>query len=163
MIDADGFRPNVGIILANDRGQLLWARRVGQEAWQFPQGGISSGESPEQALYRELHEEVGLTPEQVTVVASTRGWLRYRLPKRYIRKGQHPVCIGQKQKWFLLRMLADDQEVSFNNGERPEFDNWRWVSYWYPLSQVISFKREVYRSALKELVTPLANMTSARA
>jgi len=163
VIDADGFRPNVGIILANDRGQLLWARRVGQDAWQFPQGGISSGESPEQALYRELHEEVGLTPAQVAVVASTRGWLRYRLPKRYIRKGQHPVCIGQKQKWFLLRMLVDDQAVSFNNGEKPEFDNWRWVSYWYPLSQVISFKREVYRSALKELVTPLANMTSARA
>lgn len=163
MIDADGFRSNVGIILANEHGQLLWARRIGQDAWQFPQGGISSGETPEQALYRELHEEVGLTPEQVEVVACTRGWLRYRLPKRYIRKGQKPLCIGQKQKWFLLQMLADDGEVSFSNGEKPEFDNWRWVSYWYPLSQVISFKREVYRSALKELVTPLAKLTSAGA
>lgn len=163
MIDEDGFRSNVGIILANDKGQLLWARRVGQEAWQFPQGGINAGESPEDALYRELHEEVGLTPDQVEVLACTRGWLRYRLPKKYLRKGQKPLCIGQKQKWFLLRMLAEDAEVTFNNGEKPEFDGWRWVSYWYPLSQVISFKREVYRSALKELLAPLAKITSARA
>jgi putative (di)nucleoside polyphosphate hydrolase len=163
LIDEDGFRSNVGIILANDKGQLLWARRVGQEAWQFPQGGINAGESPEDALYRELHEEVGLTPDQVEVLACTRGWLRYRLPKKYLRKGQKPLCIGQKQKWFLLRMLAEDAEVTFNNGEKPEFDGWRWVSYWYPLSQVISFKREVYRSALKELLAPLAKITSARA
>ncbi len=158
MIDADGFRPNVGIILVNDRGQLLWARRVGQDGWQFPQGGISTGETPEQALYRELHEEVGLQPDQVAVLACTRGWLRYRLPRRYVRKGHKPVCIGQKQKWFLLRMLAADNEVSFDNGEKPEFDHWQWVSYWYPLSQVISFKREVYRSALKELLIPFVKM-----
>ncbi|HAN28877.1 MAG TPA: RNA pyrophosphohydrolase, partial [Haliea salexigens] len=70
MIDSEGFRPNVGIILANDAGQLLWARRIGgRDAWQFPQGGINRGETPEEALYRELHEEVGLAPEAVNVVA----------------------------------------------------------------------------------------------
>ncbi|MCZ6830056.1 MAG: RNA pyrophosphohydrolase, partial [Gammaproteobacteria bacterium] len=149
-----GFRPNVGIILANAGGQLLWARRFGQDAWQFPQGGISAGESPEQAMYRELKEEVGLEPDAVAVTACTRGWLRYRLPSRYIRKSQHPVCIGQKQKWFLLRLLAEDSAVKVDANPKPEFDHWRWVSYWYPLSQVISFKREVYRSALKELAAP---------
>ena len=77
MIDADGFRPNVGIIIANSQGQLLWARRVGQNAWQFPQGGISKGESPEQAMYRELDEEVGLQPEDVEIIAQTEGWLKY--------------------------------------------------------------------------------------
>lgn len=158
MIDADGFRPNVGIILANDQGRLLWARRLGQDAWQFPQGGIAEGESPEDALYRELHEEVGLAADAVRVVASTRGWLHYRLPKRYLRKGQKPLCIGQKQKWFLLHLLADDDAVRFDRHEKPEFDDWQWVSYWYPLSQVISFKREVYRSALKELASPCSRI-----
>lgn len=140
-------------MLANECGQLLWARRVGQQSWQFPQGGISEGESPEEALYRELYEEVGLSPEAVEIQACTRGWLRYRLPRRFIRKGQTPRCIGQKQKWFLLRMLAEDSAVKMDCNQKPEFDDWRWVSYWYPLSQVISFKREVYRSALKELAT----------
>ena len=151
VIDADGFRPNVGIMLANEHGQLLWARRIGQDAWQFPQGGISAGESAEEAMYRELNEEVGLDASAVRVRASTRGWLRYRLPSRFIRKGQKPVCIGQKQKWFLLQLLAEDSAVRVDDNAKPEFDRWRWVSYWYPLSQVIAFKREVYRSALKEL------------
>jgi putative (di)nucleoside polyphosphate hydrolase len=162
VIDADGFRPNVGIILANDEGRLFWARRLGQDAWQFPQGGIGEGESPEDALYRELEEEVGLGPDAVRVVASTRGWLRYRLPKKYLRKGQQPLCIGQKQKWFLLHMLADENAVALDAHARPEFDHWRWVSYWYPLTQVISFKREVYRSALKELASPCARIGDRR-
>ncbi len=160
VIDKEGYRPNVGIILANDQGRLLWARRVGgRDAWQFPQGGINRGETPEQALFRELEEEVGLTADAVEVLASTRGWLRYRLPKRFIRKGQNPVCIGQKQKWFLLRMLADDDRVRLDRNHKPEFDHWQWVSYWYPLNQVISFKREVYRRALKELSQPLGRHT----
>ena len=85
MIDDDGYRPNVGIIVANEQGQVLWAKRIGQEAWQFPQGGIRSAESPEEALYRELKEEIGLDPGHVEVLASTRGWLKYRLPKRMLR------------------------------------------------------------------------------
>lgn len=160
MIDADGFRPNVGIMVANDRGQLLWARRVGgRNAWQFPQGGIQDKETPEQALYRELEEEIGLTEASVEILGVTRGWLRYRLPKRFVRKGQSPVCIGQKQKWFLLRMLDDDGAVRLDGNDKPEFDHWRWVSYWYPLNQVIPFKREVYRRAMKELALPLGKHT----
>ena len=112
MIDAEGFRPNVGIILMNPIGQVLWARRIGgQDAWQFPQGGIKNNESPEQALYRELKEEVGLTAEQVTVVDATRGWLRYRLPKRYVRPQQQPLCIGQKQKWFAMLFEGNDSDI----------------------------------------------------
>jgi putative (di)nucleoside polyphosphate hydrolase len=160
VIDSDGFRPNVGIMLANDQGQLLWARRVGgHDAWQFPQGGISAGESPEQALYRELHEEVGLSPDAVELLGATKGWLRYRLPRRFIREGQKPLCIGQKQKWFLLRLLETDAAVQLHLNDKPEFDHWQWVSYWYPLNQVISFKREVYRRAMKELALPLGRHT----
>ncbi len=151
MIDSDGFRPNVGIILANQRGELLWARRIGQEAWQFPQGGINHDETPEQALYRELTEEVGLESTDVRIIGSTRGWLRYRLPRRMVRNDSRPVCIGQKQKWFLLEMLSPDARVRVDRSSSPEFDGWQWVSYWYPLGQVVSFKREVYRRALREL------------
>lgn len=153
VIDSDGFRPNVGIVLANELGQVLWARRVGQNAWQFPQGGINAGESAEQALYRELYEEVGLGANEVDVLACTRGWLRYRLPNRLVRRENRPLCIGQKQKWFLLQMKAADERVCFECGDKPEFDHWQWVSYWYPLGQVVSFKREVYRRAMKELAT----------
>lgn len=151
MIDSDGFRPNVGIVVANDHGQVLWARRVGQDAWQFPQGGINCGESPEQALYRELNEEVGLDESHVEVLGCTQGWLRYRLPDRYVRRDSKPVCIGQKQKWFLLRLAAEDSAVAMDRHQKPEFDDWRWVSYWYPLTQIVAFKREVYRRAMKEL------------
>ncbi|WP_328517451.1 RNA pyrophosphohydrolase [Microbulbifer bruguierae] len=151
-IDSEGFRPNVGIIVLNERGQALWARRVGgKDAWQFPQGGINPGETPEQALYRELYEEIGLTRGQVTLLAATRGWLRYRLPQRLVRKRSEPVCIGQKQKWYLLQLNAEESNISFNNGYKPEFDHWRWVSYWHPLTKVVTFKREVYRRALTEL------------
>ena len=123
------------------------------------EANVEAQESPEQALYRELHEEVGLSSESVEVLGATRGWLRYRLPKGFIRKGQKPLCIGQKQKWFLLRMLADDAEVRLDLNAKPEFDHWQWVSYWYPLDQVIAFKREVYRRAMKELALPLGRYT----
>ena len=159
MIDAEGFRPNVGIVISDDSGRLLWARRVGgRDAWQFPQGGIHEGESAEQALYRELEEEVGLREADVEVLASTRGWLRYRLPRRYLRKGQKPLCIGQKQRWFLLRLISSDDAVCLDQNAKPEFDHWRWVSYWYPLGQVVYFKREVYRRALRELAPALATL-----
>ena len=161
MIDAEGFRPNVGIMLANARGEVLWARRVGQNAWQFPQGGINENEEPEEALFRELYEEVGLQPDHVEVLACTRGWLRYRLPDRLVRRKETgPLCIGQKQKWFLLRMLADDEAVRMDCGDKAEFDHWRWVSYWYPLGQVVSFKREVYRRAMKELAPRHSKLVS---
>ena len=155
MIDSDGFRPNVGIILANQFNEVLWARRIGQSSWQFPQGGIKFNESPEEALFRELHEEVGLRARDVQVIASTKGWLRYRLPKKMVRYHSHPICVGQKQKWFLLRMLSDDSQVSMSQSQTPEFDGWEWVSYWYPLGQVVSFKREVYRRAMKDLSSDL--------
>ncbi len=151
MIDRDGYRPNVGIILTNDRGRLFWARRIGQDAWQFPQGGIRRGETPLEALYRELTEEVGLQPDDVEVLGSTRGWLRYRLPKHLLRHDRKPLCIGQKQVWFMLRLVSGETNVRLDLSEKPEFDHWRWVNYWHPVNEVISFKRDVYRRALREL------------
>jgi len=151
VIDSEGFRANVGIILSNREDMLLWARRIGQEAWQFPQGGIREGETPEQALFRELKEEIGLGPEHVSVIGCTQDWLRYRLPQRLIRHDKQPLCIGQKQRWYLLRLTVTDEQVRLDSSARPEFDRWRWVNYWHPLEEVIAFKREVYKRALKEL------------
>lgn len=151
MVDAEGFRPNVGIILANAAGRVLLAKRIGMQAWQFPQGGLSPGETPEQALYRELREEIGLPPESVTMLGATRDWLRYTLPARYVRKGRIPLCIGQKQKWFALRLTAPDSAVRLDLGQPAEFDNWRWVDFWQPLRDVVEFKRAVYEAALHEL------------
>lgn len=114
MIDSDGFRANVGIIICNQYGQVMWARRFGQHSWQFPQGGVDEGETAEEAMYRELYEEVGLKPEHVNILASTRSWFRYRLPKRLVRQDSKPVCIGQKQKWFLLTLVAPDNAVNLS-------------------------------------------------
>lgn len=151
MIDSEGYRANVGIILCNEEGKLFWGRRVGQNAWQFPQGGIMSNEEPEQAVYRELWEEVGLEPEHVEILGCTRGWLRYQLPRRYVRRNQVPLCIGQKQIWYLLRLRAPVDCVRLDLSAKPEFDLWRWIDYWSPVREVVSFKRNVYRCALREL------------
>lgn len=128
----------------------MWARRIGQNSWQFPQGGIRENESIEQALYRELEEEVGLLPGDVSILARSQDWLRYHLPKHLIRRNKRPLCIGQKQRWFLLRMLAEDEQVCLSRGRKPEFDDWRWVHYWQPLKEIVFFKRHVYRQALDE-------------
>ena len=151
MIDRNGFRPNVGIIICNQYGDVFWGKRHGHGSWQFPQGGIDARERPLQAMYRELFEEVGLTPADVAVVGWTQGWLRYRLPRNMVRRHAHPVCVGQKQKWFLLRLRSDESAFNLNATNSPEFDGWRWRSFWSVLPEVIYFKREVYYQALSQL------------
>lgn len=153
MIDPDGFRPNVGIVLIREDGRVFWARRVHRDGWQFPQGGINSDETPLEAMYRELFEEVGLSDEHVEVLGSTPGWLRYRLPKRCVRTHQKPVCIGQKQVWFLLRLIGSEEAVRLDRSPDPEFIDYRWVDFWYPLNNVVSFKRGVYERALHHLAS----------
>lgn len=151
MLDREGFRPNVGIILINARNEVFWGKRIGEHSWQFPQGGIKYGETPEQAMFRELHEEVGLLPEHVRIVGRTRDWLRYEVPDKFIRREIRGHYRGQKQIWFLLRMVGRDCDIQLRATEHPEFDAWRWSQYWVPLDAVIEFKREVYQLALSEL------------
>ena len=162
MIDPDGYRQNVGIILCNSAAQVMWARRIGQDAWQFPQGGISADEDPKDAMYRELWEETGLKPEHVTVLGSTDSWLRYKLPKRLMRRSE-PRCIGQKQLWYLLRLESDENSFDLSASHKPEFDHWKWVDYWYPVENVVFFKRRVYQCALAQLEDSLPSLKSRSA
>jgi putative (di)nucleoside polyphosphate hydrolase len=149
VIDRDGFRANVGVVLMH-HGQVFLGRRTGG-GWQFPQGGVIVGETLEEALFRELAEEIGLDASAVELVGQTRRWLRYRLPARYVRRNRHPLCIGQKQRWFLLRLKEAQAGFDFGRTSDPEFDQWRWVSWWEPVKEVIYFKRRVYARALTEL------------
>ena len=151
MLDRDGFRPNVGIILLNQKSQVFWGKRIRTHSWQFPQGGIDRGENPEQAMFRELHEEVGLHPQHVHVLARTRDWLRYEVPDRFIRRDARGHYKGQKQIWFLLQLVGHDWDLNLRATDHPEFDAWRWHDYWVPLDVVVEFKRGVYEMALLEL------------
>ena len=151
MLDREGFRPNVGIILLNHQNEVWWGKRVREHSWQFPQGGIKHGETPEQAMYRELQEEVGLLAEHVKIVGRTRDWLRYEVPDHFIKREVRGHYRGQKQIWFLLRMIGRDCDVNLRHSEHPEFDSWRWHDYWVPMDAVIEFKRDVYMRALQEL------------
>ena len=152
MIDQDGYRANVGIMLSNDLGELLWARRFGRDGWQFPQGGIQKDETPQQALYRELKEEVGLDPNEVEIIDSTNDWLRYDLPKNLQRPSSKPICIGQKQIWFLLKLISSSSCIKLDCSEKPEFDTWCWIEPHLAAEQVVEFKRSVYRMALSTLL-----------
>ncbi|WP_298135037.1 RNA pyrophosphohydrolase [Acidiferrobacter sp.] len=151
MIDHDGYRPNVGIVLANAEDQVFWARRCRCDGWQFPQGGIQREETAEDALFRELYEEVGLESRQVQICGRTQGWLRYDLPRAYQRSGGRHRFRGQKQVWFLLRLTGCDADVRLDASASPEFDAWRWVDYWSPIDAIVDFKRKVYEMALTEL------------
>ena len=151
MIDRDGYRPNVGIIICNCKNEVFWGKRVKEHSWQFPQGGIKPGETPEHAMYRELHEEVGLSPSHVQILGRTRDWLRYEVPERWLRRDWRGNYKGQKQIWYLLRLTGRDCDVHLRASEKPEFDAWRWHDYWVPLESVIEFKRDVYQQALNEL------------
>jgi len=162
MLDRDGYRPNVGIVLVNPRNEVFWGKRVREHAWQFPQGGIKPGESPEQAMYRELMEEVGLKPEHVRILGRTRHCLRYNVPANWVRRDWRASYRGQKQIWYLLRLLGRDCDVCLRRSERPEFDAWRWSEFWIPLADVVEFKREVYLQALVELCRFIPAVAAAR-
>ncbi|WWL66869.1 RNA pyrophosphohydrolase [Burkholderia pseudomallei] len=151
MLDREGFRPNVGIILLNAHNEVFWGKRLREHSWQFPQGGIKYGETPMQAMYRELHEETGLLPEHVKIIGRTRDWLRYEVPDKFIKREVRGHYRGQKQIWFLLRMVGRDCDICLRATDHPEFDAWRWNEYWVPLDAVIEFKRDVYQLALTEL------------
>lgn len=151
----NGYRLNVGMVIANQQNRLFWGcRQISREAWQFPQGGVLQGESLRQALYREMLEEVGLLKHDVRCLAKTRNWYKYDIPPAYQRADRAP-CIGQQQRWFLLRLVTHDSAINLHNSVEPEFETWRWVDYWEAVDKVASFKRDIYEAVLNEFALVL--------
>lgn len=146
----NNYRPNVGMIICNKKYQIFWAKRYKQNSWQFPQGGINFKESPVEAMYRELSEEVGLKNKDVKILTFTKKWLYYKIPQNIYKKKHNTKYIGQKQRWFLLKLVGNELNININNNKKPEFDKWRWVSYWYPIRKIIYFKRDIYRTIMKK-------------
>ncbi len=156
MIDEEGYRSGVGIVI-NNNDKVFLAKRFGEDSWQFPQGGIKYGENDLDALFRELYEEVGLSNKDVKLIAKTPKWLRYDLPNKYIRKNKYRVCIGQKQVWYLLSLIVADSNINLSLHTNIEFDNWQWVDYWSPIDRIIYFKKNIYEDVLKVLAPVVFN------
>jgi putative (di)nucleoside polyphosphate hydrolase len=146
--DDSKYRPNVGIVLVNASKQVFWGRRSDLGAWQFPQGGVGKDESIEDAMLRELYEEIGLLPQHVKILGITQDWLSYLLPEPMFKEGEW--FIGQKQRWFLLELCGKDSDIKLDMHE-PEFDDWKWVDYWYPVEHISPVKRPIYQKILTEL------------
>jgi putative (di)nucleoside polyphosphate hydrolase len=144
------YRPGVGIMLLNDQWQVLVARRIHPpgDAWQMPQGGIDEGESPIQAAFRELKEELGIGTAEV--VAESETWLRYDIPDGVPRKHSEKPWRGQRQKWFVMRFTGRDHDIDLNSTREPEFDAWRWIPVSELSETIVSFKRQVYLDLLNE-------------
>jgi putative (di)nucleoside polyphosphate hydrolase len=144
------YRSGVGIMLLNDQWKVLVARRIRPAggAWQMPQGGIDEGETPIQAAYRELKEELGITAAEV--VAESETWLRYDLPESVPREQWEKPWRGQRQKWFVMRFTGSDRDINLNTTREPEFDAWRWIPVSKLSETIVSFKRQVYLDLLDE-------------
>ena len=154
-MEASLYRPNAGIIIFNRQGKLLWCKRKTGDGWQFPQGGIDVGESPEQAIIRETYEEVGLKHEKIKIIRENDRWINYDVPKNKIPKYfslKNRRFRGQTQKWFLAEFLGEDSDINLNMHSQIEFTEWTWSSYWHPVAKGVEFKRDAYREALKDLL-----------
>ena len=143
------YRKGVGMVIVNRKGQFFLGKRIGADAWQFPQGGIDEGETPEVALYRELYEETGLKKEKVEIIDISKKWLVYHIPHVFQRSNKK--YDGAMQKWFLLRFIGEDgDDINLNATEHAEFDSWKWSDRKTAIKSVIKFKRKVYESILQE-------------
>ena len=154
-MEASLYRPNAGIIIFNRQGKLLWCKRKTGDGWQFPQGGIDVGESPEQAIIRETYEEVGLKHEKIKIIRENDRWINYDVPKNKIPKYfslKNRRFRGQTQKWFLAEFLGEDSDINLSTHSQIEFTEWTWSSYWHPVAKGVEFKRDAYREALKDLL-----------
>lgn len=152
MNEESNYRLNVGLIIVNNYGKVLICKRKNSNQWQFPQGGIDKGESPIEAAKREIFEEVGIKPSKIKVLGKIKDWVKYEIPKELAKKSfKKKGIVGQKQKWFIFK-IKSEACITFVNDPDNEFDDFAWVSYWRPIALIVSFKKEVYRNVLAELL-----------
>ncbi|MDA9010838.1 RNA pyrophosphohydrolase [Gammaproteobacteria bacterium] len=152
MNEEANYRLNVGLIIVNNCGKVLICKRRGINQWQFPQGGINESEIPLKAAKREIFEEVGIRSSNIKNLGKIKDWIKYEIPKDLARKSfKKKGIIGQKQKWFMFK-IKSSAPITFENDPDAEFDDFAWVSYWHPISKIVSFKKRVYRDVLTELL-----------
>ena len=145
------YRPCVGLMVVNTRKNFFTAQRLDftSTAWQMPQGGIDQGEEALHAAYRELSEETSITENDVELLAVSRDWFSYDLPKELVSKLWNGLYRGQKQKWFLMRFIGNDDDINLNTAI-PEFSCWRWSTRQQLIKSIVPFKKDLYRAVLKE-------------
>jgi len=141
------YRPCVGLMLLNRQGQVFVGKRIDQtvEGWQMPQGGIDAGEEPRIAALRELQEETGTN--NAKIIAEMENWVTYDLPPHLVGIAFHGKYRGQRQKWFALRFLGQDNEIDLHSHE-PEFAEWKWVDMDQLAGLIVPFKRDTYAAVI---------------
>ena len=158
-VDLEQYRPNVGVVLFNMKGQVWLGRRIrtpGPYNWQFPQGGVNDGEDLEAAARRELREETGVV--SAIVLSRTPDWLLYDFPPDVLARPNTRGFKGQRQVWFAMRFEGEDAEVDLAAYPPVEFDAWRWTDIASALDLVVPFKRSTYRQvidAFRRFAVPL--------
>ena len=145
------YRPNVGIMLVNAKNKVFVGQRLDRftNAWQMPQGGIDEGENPDDAVFRELVEETGVTRNLVRVEAITKDWIYYDFPEDIIDKLWSGKYKGQRQRYYLMRFLGQNDQINIHTKE-PEFTAWKWIDLNDLLNNIVAFKRDVYRQVITE-------------
>ncbi len=143
------YRKGVGMVIVNHDNQYFLGKRIGANAWQFPQGGIDEGETPKDALFRELYEETGIQRDKVELIDTSKKWLVYHIPHVFQRSNKR--YDGAMQKWFLLRFIGNDNnDINLNAFDHAEFDAWKWGDQKTAIKSVVKFKKKVYESILNE-------------
>ena len=143
-------RSGVGIVVLNNANKVFVAKRIDnpKNFWQMPQGGVNHGEDFLTAAYRELEEETSI--KNVKLISELDGFVSYILPDRLlgiIWKGKYK---GQKQKWFLMRYLGNDNEINIKT-KKPEFLEWKWIDINEITKQVVDFKLHIYQEVQKKV------------
>ena len=143
-------RLGVGIVLLNSDNKVFVGKRIDNPVnfWQMPQGGVDDNENLLYAANRELKEETGV--ESVKFIKEIDNWLTYELPKNLLGKIWKGKYRGQKQKWFIMRFVGDEEEINIKT-KNAEFLEWKWIDTNQLLNVVINFKLDVYKSIVKEL------------
>jgi len=156
MTDNRPYRPNVGIMLLNNDQSKIWVgSRIDypntptQEYWQMPQGGVNEGEYIEMAMWRELQEEIGVSQTQAEIINYHKNWIKYDLPNDLSHNLWNGEFKGQKQKWFLLKLIAEDSVINIKT-ENPEFNDWKWTDVNSLLKNIVPFKKEVYQQIIND-------------